>query len=223
MTASFGGFVLDVPQRLLRRGSQVVHLPPKAFDVLTLLVAERPRAVPKDEILATVWRDVFVTESTLSTAVRDIRRALDDDADEPQFIRTAYAFGYAFMADVDASESRDRAVTSPPPAWRLVLEGASFDLVDGANVVGRDAAGATGVIVIDAPTISRRHACLRVTPEGVTCEDLGSKNGTWHGTTPVTTPVLVADGDEIRLGAVVAVLRRQLATSTETMTRRAGP
>ena len=211
MAVRFGPFTLDLAQRLLTRDGQPVHLAPKAFDVLARLVAEGPRAVPKDELLATVWRDVFVTESTLSTTIRDLRKALGDDAGEPRFIRTVFAFGFAFVADV-ADE------TAPAPAaasiWRLVGEHVDLPLLVGANVVGR---GAPDVLAIDTPTISRRHARLTVTQGLVTCEDLDSKNGTWVGTTRVTTAVPVRDGDAIRFGAVLTTLRRLGPASTESM------
>ena len=208
MAVRFGPFTLDLAQRLLTRDGQPVHLAPKAFDVLARLVAERPRAVPKDEILAAVWRDVFVTESTLSTTIRDLRKALDDDATEPRYLRTVFGFGFAFVG------GDDRATASVHSGWRIVAAGADLPLRVGANVVGRSG---DDTLAIDAPTISRRHACLTVTDHGVTCEDLGSKNGTWIGAARVTTPVALGEGDEIRLGSVVVVLRRQGPLSTETM------
>lgn len=216
MAVRFGPFTLDVAQRLMVRDGQPVHLAPKAFDVLALLVAQGPRAVPKDEILSTVWREVFVTESTLSTTIRDLRKALDDDAAEPRFIRTVFAFGYAFVGETDGAGH-----TAPTPSsgladsgWRLITASLDLPLREGANVVGR-----TGpdLLAIDAPTISRRHACLTVTGESVTCEDLGSKNGTWIGSTRVTTPVAVGEGDELRFGSAVVMLRRRGPLSTETM------
>lgn len=211
MVLRFGPFALDVPRRLLTRDGHAVHLTPKAFDVLTLLVTQRPRAVPKDEVLSTVWRGVFVTESTLATTIRDLRHALDDDASEPRYIRTVYAFGHAFVAE---AESAGDAAGPEPSPWRLVSDGGDVPLHLGANVVGRVE---PGVLTIDAPTISRRHARLTVTAVSVTCEDLGSKNGTWIGTARVTAPTAAQDGDEIRFGSVVTVLRRRGTASTQTM------
>lgn len=210
MVLRFGPYVLDVPQRRLLKDGQDVPLTPKAFDVLALLAAERPRALAKDEILARVWQGVFVSDSTLATTIRDLRRALDDDADAPRYIRTAYAFGYAFIGEAAGPAT---GVDGASP-WRLVLHDRQLVLRYGVNVVGRDEAD---VLTIDAPTISRRHARLLAAAHGVTCEDLGSKNGTWIGTSRVTTLRAAGDGDELRFGAVVAVLRRCDAKETETM------
>lgn len=220
MAVRFGSFTLDLAQRLLVRDGHPVHLAPKAFDVLALLVAERPRAVPKDEILAAVWRDVFVTESTLSTTIRDLRKALDDDATEPRYVRTVFGFGFAFVGGDDRATSPAAAPATAPvdSGWRLVGVSNDVTLRVGANVVGRSG---PGILALDGPTVSRRHACLTVT-DGVTCEDLGSKNGTWIGVTRVTTAVAVGEGDEIRFGSVLVVLRRRGPVSTETMALPAG-
>lgn len=210
MALQFGPYLLDAAQRRLFKDGQDVRLAPKAFDLLALLIAERPRALPKDELLSRVWSGVFVSDSTLTTAIRDLRRALDDDAAAPRYIRTAYAFGYAFAGDV--REPGGATETASP--WRLILLERELHLAVGPNVLGREG---PGVLVIDAPTISRRHARLTVTASGVTCEDLGSKNGTYVGPTRIRTSVTVSDGDEIRFGAVLAVLRWREIKETETI------
>ena len=212
MVLHFGPFTLDLGQRRLVRDGGESHLAPKAFDTLALLVAQRPRAVSKDEILSTVWAGVFVTESTLATTIRDLRRVLDDRADEPTYIRTSFAFGYAFVAEVTVGA--DRPAADAPSPWRLVCDRTILPLRTGSNIVGR---GLPGGVTLDAPTISRSHARLTVAGAQVVCEDLESKNGTWIGTTRVTTPTIVGDGDEIRFGAVVVVLRLVPPLSTQAM------
>ncbi|MEZ5283718.1 MAG: winged helix-turn-helix domain-containing protein [Vicinamibacterales bacterium] len=213
MRISFDPFTLDLVQRRLLRDGLDVHVPPKAFDVLALLVAQRPRAVSKHEIFATAWPGVFVGDATLTTTIRDLRRALDDVAEEPRFIRTVYGFGYAFVADVGAS--LQPAGPDAASGWQLVHEGRTIHLREGANVVGRTGAD----VVIEAPSVSRRHARLVVHGTRVSCEDLGSKNGTWVGPTRVEAPAHVEDGAELRFGAVVVLLRRRIpAATTVTLT-----
>src|SRR5437762_524363 len=90
--------MLDEGARQLSRGSQAIHLSPKAFDLLALLVQRRPQAISKSDILDTLWRDTFVTEGNLAVLVKEIRDALGDDAQRPAYIRTVQRFGYAFAA-----------------------------------------------------------------------------------------------------------------------------
>ncbi|MEZ5291355.1 MAG: winged helix-turn-helix domain-containing protein [Vicinamibacterales bacterium] len=209
MRLVFGAFVLDLAQRRLFSGEAEVHLQPKAFDLLRALVDARPRALSKDEILAAVWPGVYVSENTLATVVRDLRTALGDDAARPQYIRTAYGYGYAFVGvAAPDGESADRR---PFSGWRLLHDHREIRLREGDNILGR-----TGhdVVVFDSPTVSRHHAAIRVAGERATVEDLGSKNGTWIGATPVTGPTGLTGGAALRLGSVVVTV--QFATEVPT-------
>jgi DNA-binding winged helix-turn-helix (wHTH) protein len=98
MRLAFDTFELDIDQRRLLKGGVDVHLQPKAFELLRVLVEARPKALSKQEILDAVWPEVFVSENNLATVVRDLRTALGDDAQTPHYIRTAYGYGYAFAA-----------------------------------------------------------------------------------------------------------------------------
>lgn len=209
MRLAFGTFVIDLDQRRVFNGDTELRLQPKAFDLLRLLIERRPTAVKKDDILAAVWPDVFISENNLATVVRDLRSALGDDAQEPRFIRTAYGFGYSFVADVVAADAG--AGSSAPSAWRLLHEHREIRLREGTNLLGR-----TGhdVVVLDSPTVSRHHAVVRVNGAQATVEDLGSKNGTWVGVTSVTVPMALANGDELRLGSVVTTVRYATAVPT---------
>src|SRR4029453_10585178 len=109
----FGDFELDHGRRQLLRSGRPVPLEPKAFELLSLLVDRRPRALSRAQIRDVVWSGVFVSESTLNQSVNSIRQALDDDARQPRFIRTAHGFGYAFCG-----EARD--TTDEPPRPSLV-------------------------------------------------------------------------------------------------------
>jgi len=210
VTHLFGPYRLDTSERRLLRDGQDVPLAPKAFDLLRLLIEHRPRALSKDEILGTVWSGVFVTENNLATVVRDLRAALHDDAAAPRFIRTAFGFGYAFVAEVTGMPPAAVQMTA---AWRLIVEARVIALAPGEHIIGRSA---PATIVVDGPTISRRHARLVVTHAGVRCEDLGSKNGTWVEDARVGEPTEVRDGDRLRFGSVLAVLRRREAVTTQT-------
>lgn len=94
-------FYLDLAGGRLRRGSEAVGLPPKAFSVLQYL-AERPgRLICKKELLDAIWPDVHVSEEVLKVAIACVRKALADPFREPRFIETAHRRGYRFIAKTD--------------------------------------------------------------------------------------------------------------------------
>ena len=83
------------------------------------------------------------------------------------------------------------------------------------HVVGRDP---DAEVRLDASTVSRRHARLVVTAEGAVLEDFGSKNGTYRGADRVTTPIQLADGDEIRIGSQIVTVHLRHDGSMDTQT-----
>ena len=218
MKVRFGEFVLDPDSRQLFRGGAEVHLQPKAFELLDLLVRSRPKALSKQHIRGQVWPDTVVGDASLTVAVAELRSALGDDAKEPRFVRTVYGFGYAFAGEVEAEKAG--GVSSAGVAPRVLWEKRIIPLVEGENVLGRD----EGVTVrIDAPGVSRRHACIRVTGSEATIADLGSKNGTFvgDGASPITGPTALPDDSRFRLGRVLLVFRRSPETGS-TMTEHRG-
>jgi DNA-binding winged helix-turn-helix (wHTH) protein len=98
----FEDFELDESVHELRRNGRAVHLERIPFEFLCLLVERSGQMVTRGEILERVWgKGVFIdSESSINTAVRKIRRALNDDSDPPQFVVTIPAKGYRFMASV---------------------------------------------------------------------------------------------------------------------------
>ncbi len=107
----FGDFELDLDRYELQRGGEVVKTEPRVLEVLNFLIEHRARVVPKEELLDTIWRDVHVSESALTTAIRDIRRALGDSSADPHWIRTVYGRGFRFVGEIAAA-----AIPSTPPA-----------------------------------------------------------------------------------------------------------
>jgi DNA-binding winged helix-turn-helix (wHTH) protein len=200
----FGRFVLDSSTRQLLLDGDEIHLSPKAFDLLTILVGNRPRAVSKVELQERLWPSTYVEETNLAGLVAEIRRALRDSATRPIFVRTVYRFGYRFVGDVE-SDAPARAA-GPGPRPYLVLENREAMLLEGSNVIGR-APDAT--VQSDAAGVSRHHARILVSTGEATLEDLGSKNGTYLRGERITSARL-SDGDEIRLGTVRLTFRVKL-------------
>jgi DNA-binding winged helix-turn-helix (wHTH) protein len=212
MSLTFGGYRLDLGTRQLFRGPAEVHLSPKAFDLLRLLVERRPQAVSKAEALDHVWPGTFVTDGNLASLVAELRRALGDQSRPSQFVRTVHAFGYAFCGKTDGDP-----VDSAPAGdscW-IVWRGREIPLRDGENVIGRDADVA---VRVDFPSVSRRHARIVVSPDGPTLEDLGSKNGTLLRNEKIEGIVRLTDLDEIQVGSVRLTLRiMHTVSSTQTL------
>jgi DNA-binding winged helix-turn-helix (wHTH) protein len=198
MRVAFPPFVLDTAMRQLFRGGTRVHLEPKALELLELLVARRPAAVAKTEIQQRLWPDTFVSESSLTGLVAQVRKALADDRRQERFLRTVHGFGYAFIGEVLTGGPVETVVA------RLVWEDAVFLLRPGENVLGRSE---EAQVRIDAPGVSRRHACIVVTSDGATIEDCASKNGTFVGERRLEGPAPLQDGDRVRLGRQLLVFR----------------
>ena len=78
----FGSFCVNQAERQLLRDGEPVHLAPKAFDLLLVLIRNKGRLVTKERLMQEVWRDVFVEEANLSVNIASLRKALEDaDAD----------------------------------------------------------------------------------------------------------------------------------------------
>ena len=214
MTITFGPFALDPGTRQLTRGGEVVHLTPKAFELLEALVTERPNVLSKDALQRRLWPDTFVSEANLSNLIAEIRQALHDRARAPRFIRTCHGFGYAFCAEAAALPARIGGRLDQPVGW-LQWDQHRFLLGAGEHVIGR---GPEARIRLDHTTVSRRHARILMTVDGAaTLEDFDSKNGTFLSSQRVTTPIRLADGDLIGIGSVCLTFHLQLgALSTET-------
>jgi DNA-binding winged helix-turn-helix (wHTH) protein len=209
VTYRFGNFTLDSDTRQLLGGDAEIHLSPKAFDLLTLLVANRHRAVSKAELLEHLWPSTFVEETNLAGLVAEIRRALGDNPARPTFVRTMYRFGYRFVDDVTESALPPRPRPSRA-APCLVFDEKLVLLMEGANVIGRERDAA---IQCDVAGVSRYHARIVVSQGEAIVEDLGSKNGTYVGGQRVTSARL-ADGDEIRIGRASLTFRVTPPTGT---------
>ena len=102
----FGVYRLDPQNEQLWRNQHVVRLTGKAFAVLRHLAHRPSQLVSKRELLRAVWPDTIVSHSTLTSCIKELRKALEDDAKSPQYIETVHRRGYRFIA----------AVQSPSPA-----------------------------------------------------------------------------------------------------------
>jgi pimeloyl-ACP methyl ester carboxylesterase len=119
---TFEEFELDPAAGRLRGRSGPVALTPKSLALLEYLAARSGRLITKQELLEAIWPGVFVADGALEVCVREIRRALEDDARAPRFVETAHRRGYRFIApvrrvpiDVTTGASPSRTPSEGPP------------------------------------------------------------------------------------------------------------
>lgn len=99
----FDDVVVDRENFRVQKGDQTRTLAPRAFDLLLYLIGHRGRVVEKQELFEQVWKEKFVTDNALTKAVKEIRRAIGDDADNPRYIETVPKRGYRFIAQERAT------------------------------------------------------------------------------------------------------------------------
>jgi DNA-binding winged helix-turn-helix (wHTH) protein len=203
----FGKCLFDAEAKELHRDGVPQPVSLKAFQFLELLLQERPRAVPKEEIHERLWPTSFVSDASLARLANEVRAAIGDDAKDPHYVRTVHRFGYAFSGEAVPETGAGTA-----PAWcRLIWADRSIPLAAGENLLGR----ASDVrVVIDLARVSRHHARIVVEGGRAVLEDLGSKNGTSLRGQPLTAPTELADGDEICIGPALLVFRTSAGNST---------
>lgn len=131
-------FVLDCARRELRRGSDVIHLSPKALRLLEALAESHPRAVTKGELFDRIWPDTHVAESSLPALINELRTALGDHAREAKIVRTVFGYGYALATEVaietaDDRQSIDSVAVLPFEGWsddQYIAEGLGDSLIN---------------------------------------------------------------------------------------------
>lgn len=106
----FGPFRLDPEKELLLRGTETVPIPPKAFQILLVLIRNNKQVVTKDDLMKAVWPDTFVEEANLSRNIFLLRKALGENPQDHQYIVTVPGRGYRFAEDVQPAPDRELSV-----------------------------------------------------------------------------------------------------------------
>ncbi len=117
MRYAFKDCVLDLERRELTRGSAPVSIGPQAFDLLVYLVENRERVVSKDNVLDAVWEGRSVSESTLTSHINAVRKAIGDSGEEQHLLRTMPRKGFRFVGDVSETQSSNNPapISETPP------------------------------------------------------------------------------------------------------------
>jgi DNA-binding winged helix-turn-helix (wHTH) protein len=120
MYFQFGDHALDVERRELRRGAALIAVEPQVFDLLVYLLRNRDRVVSKDDLIEGVWHGRIVSESTLTSRINAARKAVGDNGEDQNVIRTFARKGIRFVGAVEQSErsgtNPSQTVAVPPAA-----------------------------------------------------------------------------------------------------------
>ena len=209
----------DGSRELLLRGRRV-HLTVKAFELLRLLLRERPRALRKGEIFDCLWPEKLVSDVTLAALIHEVRHAIGDAAGAPRLVRTVRGYGYAFCGETLGFEDDGIAWNDRPVAlFRLVCGPMELGLREGENVIGREP---SSVVLLDCSLVAPRHARIVVRGWTAVLEDLGSRRATCLNGVPIDSPRRLRDGDHIRVGSVTMTLRAFLPGRSANMAEAQG-
>jgi DNA-binding winged helix-turn-helix (wHTH) protein/WD40 repeat protein len=118
---SFGPFTFDTRSRLLNREGQEVALPPRVIGVLELLLDRAGDVVSRQELIDSIWKDAFVTDTSLAEAVSVLRQALGDDPQAPTYIQTLHRRGYRFVGPVSSATPAARVVASAAGSGDVIV------------------------------------------------------------------------------------------------------
>lgn len=197
MRYSFADCRLDTTSREFSRNGDAVHLSPKAYELLRLLIEHRPRVMGKQELMEALWPGTFVVEANLPVLIGELRDALGEKT-KGGAIKTHHGIGYSFAVEVHERRSRPARPSGRDRVF-LTAEGRRITLGVGEHQVGREP---DCDIFLNNPDVSRQHARLTVGLGAVTVEDLESKNGTLVNGKKITTPKKLVNGDSITFGTV---------------------
>lgn len=139
-TYRFEDCELDLGRFELRRAGAVVHIEPQVLEVLDYLIRHRDRLVPKTELLDAVWGDRFVSDSALTSRLKQARKAVGDDGQRQRLIATVHGRGYRFVGPV--IEASDEAATATNgPAANVIAQDVRYVVSDDGVCVAWAAAG----------------------------------------------------------------------------------
>src|SRR4051812_45203705 len=127
----FGTFEVDVPARELRKGGIRIRLQDQPFEILAMMLDRPGEVVTREELSQRLWpAGTFVDfEHSLNAAVKRLRAALGDEADNPRFVETLHRRGYRFIAPVESSENGVRRDTTARAPQRFHADNTSARLV----------------------------------------------------------------------------------------------
>src|SRR5262245_46229265 len=143
----FEDHVLDPDRRELARGSEAIMIGPQVFDLLLHLVRNRERVVTKDNLIDAVWGGRIISDSTLTSHINAVRKAIGDTGEEQRLVRTLARKGYRFVGEV-----REVAASNQPDPASLPEGHPEMQLEEPPDSAARPAAPA--LTLPDRPSIA---------------------------------------------------------------------
>src|SRR5580698_10039059 len=96
----FENYAFDTDRRELHRGSDVVAVAPKVFDLLAFLIRKRDRVVSKEDLINEIWNGRSVSDAALTTRLNAARSAIGDSGQEQRLVKTLPRKGFRFVGPV---------------------------------------------------------------------------------------------------------------------------
>ena len=202
-----GRLELDETLFELRGPDGRVPLEPQAFDVLALLVRHRDRLVSKEELMDTIWGGRFVSETAVTSRIKQVRRALGDDGSAQRLVKTVHGRGYRYVGAVDEPGSTATPGHSPvPPEAESPVR---YTLSDGLHIAYQVTGGGDTDVVLISGFVSHLELDWEDPHHALFLQRLGSmgrlirfdKRGTGMSDRPSGIPDL-----ETRMHDVLAVM-----------------
>ncbi|MBM0206430.1 winged helix-turn-helix domain-containing protein [Micromonospora sp. STR1s_5] len=118
MQFEFADYSIDLDRRELTRRGEAIAIGPQVFDLLVYLLQNRERVVSKDDLLNAVWDGRIVSESTLTSHINAVRKAIGDSGGDQRLVRTIARKGFRFVGEVKEAHARNRwGALEPDPNY----------------------------------------------------------------------------------------------------------
>ncbi len=206
----FGEFTVDSGQKVLLQNGKPLPLAPKVFDTLLILINNSGRIVEKEELMSRLWPDTFVEESNLTFNIQQLRKALRDNARQPQFIETVARRGYRFIAEVQQN-------SAPPSTAENELLSVNSALSVSAPRKSYFSFAAISVLLVGAVVVTVWFARGRLQAAAPSARILSTPFKSQKLATGVRGAVITPDGKyvayTVETGGKQTIWLRQLETS----------
>jgi Tol biopolymer transport system component/DNA-binding winged helix-turn-helix (wHTH) protein len=195
----FDEYSVLADERMVLRGNERIHLTPRVFHLLLILVENAGRLVSKETLLSEIWQDSFVEEGNLNSTVSRLRKILGETPDEKKYIETIPRVGYRFIANVELVPDEAEVhvpvvstIASPDPESRHDIEDAEIDGTDPTTKSRRriwliiPAAALALIVTIGAvwyvtqrPKVAAAPPSQKNVPVRLTTDSANEQRGTW--------------------------------------------
>ena len=163
----FDDVVVDRENFRVLKANQVRTLEPRVFDLLIYLIERPGRVIEKQELFEQIWKQAFVTDNALTRAVKEIRKAIGDDAAAPRYIETVPKRGYRFIAEVKLMEVQE-------PVARRAIDLQHEELAN-YRILRKLGQGGGGVVYLAEDTSLQRSVVLKFLSEELATDEIARK------------------------------------------------